>query len=80
MPNPPTLKADDVITLVGDLNASTVAAIIATGATAADLEIAYACVMGNDRQEGELGPLAGNAALIYDILQADPAYAPPADH
>lgn len=72
----PPLKHDDVVQLVGNLDDETIAAILATEATYADLELAYACIMGGDREEGELGPLAGAAARIYDILQDDSAFAP----
>lgn len=71
-----TLKRDDLVRLLGDVSDETIAAILATGATYADLELAYACIMGSDREEGQLGPLAGKAALIYDILQDEPAFAP----
>ncbi len=70
------LTHEDVVRLLGDVSDETVAAILATDATYADLEMAYACVMGDDRQEGQLGPLAGTTARIYDILQEDPAFAP----
>jgi hypothetical protein len=70
------LKRDDVVRLLGDVSDETVAAILASGATHADLEVAYACIMGSDREEGQLGPLAGGAARIYDILQNEPMFAP----
>lgn len=77
MSNQARLKALDVIRLLGDVDSSTVERILETGGTCADLEIAYFCFMGDsDRQEGQLGPLAGNAARIFDILKNDPILAP----
>ena len=73
----PPLTHEDVVRLLRDVSDETAAEILAIGATYADLEIAYACIIGGDREEGQLGPLAGNAARIYDILQDDPAFAPP---
>lgn len=75
----PPLTHEDVVHLLRDVSDETAAEILAIGATYADLEIAYACIIGDDREEGQLGPLAGNAARIYDILQDDPAFAPPDD-
>lgn len=66
----------DVVRLLGDVSPSTVERILVAGGSCADLEIAYFCLMGDsDRQEGELGPLAGKAALIFDILSEDPVLA-----
>lgn len=79
MERSPPLKHDDIVHLVGDIDDETIAGILMTEATYADLEIAYACIMGGDREEGELGPLSGAAAKIYDILQDDPAFAPAND-
>ena len=77
MANHTRLNALDVIRLLGDVESSTVARILETGGTGADLEIAYACFMGdNDRQEGQLGPLSGHAARIFEILRDDPMLAP----
>lgn len=76
---PPPLTHEDVVHLLRDVSDETAAEILATGATYADLEIAYACIVGDDREEGQLGPLAGCAAQIFDILQDDPAFAPPED-
>lgn len=77
MVNHTRLNALDVIRLLGDVESSTVTSILGTGGTGADLEIAYFCLMGdNDRQEGQLGPLAGNAARIFEILRNDPLLAP----
>lgn len=79
MKQPAKLDREDVVGLVGDVSDATVAAILAVGPSYADLEIAYSCLVGYDREEGELGPLDGNAARIYGILQADPTFAPPVD-
>lgn len=67
----------DVVRLLGDVSATTVERILETGGSCADLEIAYFCLMEDgDRQEGQLGPLAGKAAQIFDILSGDPMLAP----
>lgn len=77
MANNLRLNALDVIRLLGDVESTTVSSILATGGSGADLEIAYFCFMGdNDRQEGQLGPLTGNAARIFEILRNDPMLAP----
>lgn len=66
----------DIVRLLGDVSASTIERILATGGSCADLEIAYFCLMGEgDRREGKLGPLAGKAAQIFDILSEDPVLA-----
>jgi hypothetical protein len=70
------LKREDIVHILGEVSDGTVMAILASNGSYADLELAYACAMGDDRQEGQLGPLAGAAARIYDILQDDPAFAP----
>ena len=71
------LNALDVIQLLGDCEITTVTSILATGGSGADMELAYTCFMDdNDRQEGQLGSLSGNAARIFDILRNDPMLAP----
>lgn len=73
MANQDTANLIDVVRLLGDVSTSTVERILETGGSCADLEVAYFCVLGDgDRQEGELGPLAGKAAQILDILSEDP--------
>jgi hypothetical protein len=76
MPNPDgTLTPNEVATLVGDVEEATLAAIIAIGASAEELEEALAWANGEDDVMGELErPLAGNVALIYDLLTADEAF------
>lgn len=77
MSNQARLTALDVTRLLGDVSDSTVERILDTGGTCAELDIAYFCFMGdNDRQEGQLGPLDGNAARIFEILRNDPMLAP----
>ncbi len=74
------LNAEDIKRLLGDVTGSTIEGILETGGTCADLEIAYLCLVGDDdRREGQLGPLEGKAAQIFDILANDPAIAPPND-
>lgn len=80
MANLEKLSLIDVVRLLGDVSATTVERIVETGGSCADLEIAYFCLMGDsDRQEGQLGPLAGKAAQIFDILGDDPVLAPVID-
>ena len=66
------LSHDDVMRLCGDVVDSKVQAIIATGGTISDLEVALAWAAGEgDVMEEEGKPLEGAAAAIYDILTRD---------
>ena len=63
------LTHDDVVALVGDLDDGKVAEILATGATARDLNEAIAWAEEASDVMGKLGKrLGGRAALVYDIL------------
>lgn len=79
MANPNRVNASDILRILGDVDATTVERILETEGSLADLELAYFSLMGDDRQEGQLGPLAGKAAEIFDILLKDPAFAPTDD-
>lgn len=77
-PQPPRqqhLEHKDVAHLVGDLDDATIAAILATGATYAEIEQALKWI-GGGREEPRLDSegLSPTAELVYDILLADPAY------
>jgi hypothetical protein len=74
-PRPQHLEARDVAHLVGDLEDATIAAILATGATYAEIEQALKW-LGGGREEPRLNSegLNPTAEIVYDILLADPAY------
>jgi len=75
--NPSARRLDrrDIAHLVGDLEDTTVAAILATGATYAEIEQALKWI-GGGREEPRLNAegLSPNAEMVYDILLSDPAY------
>jgi hypothetical protein len=63
------LTHDDVVALVGDLDDAKVAEILATGATARDVDEAIAWAEEASDVMGKLGKrLGGRAAKVYDIL------------
>ena len=70
------LKRDDVLALVGPLDDGTIAGIIATRTTCADIEQALRLLgCGNDDElEREFTPAA---EAVHDMLAADPAFAAP---
>jgi hypothetical protein len=72
-----TLSSSEVRHLCGDLLDSTVAAVIATGATAEDVEAAAAWLEGQDDSLREARhALTGAAAAVYDVLaRGDDFYA-----
>lgn len=76
MANPNRANVNDILRLLGDVDATTVERILETEGSLADLETAYFSLMGDDRQEGQLGPLSGKASAILDILLKDPLFAP----
>lgn len=83
MPTPSTgsfanrLTRDDVLRIVGDVEDTTVAALLETGADHLELEQALMWVNGDGDYLGKLGrPLAGRIARAYDILLTDPAFEP----
>lgn len=64
------LGRDDVVRICGDILDWKVTAIIATGASVAEVEAACAWAAGQDELGQERGPLAGKTAEVYDILMA----------
>ena len=63
------LSRDEVAALVGDLGDAKIAEILATGATAADVNEAIAWAEAESDVMGKLGKrLGGRAARVYDIL------------
>lgn len=71
------LSAAEVIRLAGDLDDETVVAVIATGATAADIEQAVKWAGGDAESLGKSGySLTGVAAAVFDILTTCPAFIP----
>ena len=67
----PALSADEVRHVCGDLSDATVEAIIATGATAADLEAAVLWETRSFEVREEEHGLAGAAAEVREILAED---------
>ena len=66
---PPSLTLQDVKDVVGDLDDAKIAAIVATGANAEQLEEAMAWAAGESDVMGDLErPLTGAVAELYDIL------------
>lgn len=64
----------DVLRICGELIDWKVQAIIASGASVEEIEVAAAWAEGADDVMGEARkPLAGNVAKVYDILTADRA-------
>ena len=67
-----SLTHDEVRRLCGDIVDWKLGAIIATGASLAEVEEAVAFAAGADDVMGEeRKPLAGKVAEVYDILVAD---------
>ena len=77
---PPTqhLSHDDIVRIVGDLEDGTIAAILVTGATYAEIEQALKWA-GGSREEPRLNSegLTPRAELVCDILLADQGYSAP---
>ena len=75
------LSHHDVVFLAGEVDDEVVSAIVATGATYADVESAVLWASGSgDLVDRADHPLEGAAAAVYDILMADPLYAPEEEH
>jgi hypothetical protein len=71
------LSSDEVRRLAGSVADHTVIAILETGATIADLEVAVIYARGEGNYVDRAGhPLSGKAAQISDILAKDELYAP----
>jgi hypothetical protein len=67
--NPSSLTPQDVRDIAGDLDDAKIAAILATGANAEQLEEAMAWASGESDVMGDLErPLAGVVARLHDIL------------
>jgi hypothetical protein len=63
------IKLEDIRQLIGDVDDVDTTAIIATGATRAELEQAWLCAQGYGHVVGRNGyPLIGAAAQVFDIL------------
>ena len=67
----PALSADEVRRTCGDLPDATVEAILATGATAADLDAAVAWETRSFELRSEDHGLVGAAAAVREILAED---------
>jgi hypothetical protein len=69
------LERKDITHLVGDLEDGTIAAILASGATYAEIEQALKWI-GGGREEPRLNSegLSPTAERVYDILISDAAY------
>jgi hypothetical protein len=66
------LDAEQVRGLCGELLDDTVAKIIESGATLAELETALAWAKGQDDVMGEAEePLSGAAAVVFDLLASE---------
>lgn len=67
----PTL--DEIARLVGGEDAAVHTAILATGATFAEIEQALLAAQGVDEPLGQAAyPLEGRTAAVYEILTAEP--------
>ncbi|MDP9757168.1 UNVERIFIED_ORG: hypothetical protein QE446_005092 [Rhizobium sp. SORGH_AS260] len=67
-----TMKSDDVITILGPVDETLVADVIATGATQAELSEAVAWINNDEALIGEGRRLpAGRVAALVDLLTAD---------
>jgi hypothetical protein len=68
-PGPRSLTPQDVRDIVGDLDDAKIAALLAAGANAEQLEEAMAWASGESDVMGDLErPLAGVVGQLYDIL------------
>ena len=66
---PTGLEPHDVRRLCGEILDWKVDAILASGATESDLEVAVAWLTGADEATHEArAPIAGKAAVVYDLL------------
>ncbi|KWV57721.1 hypothetical protein AS026_30950 [Rhizobium altiplani] len=67
-----TMTSDDVIAVLGPVDETLVAEIIATGATQAELAEAFAWASNDEALLGEGRRLAtGRVAVLVDLLSAD---------
>lgn len=71
-PRPSGLSADDVRRIVGRIRDDRVTAILATGATAAEVTEAFTWLTSDEYLGGGLQrPLKGVVAEVYEILKPD---------
>ena len=74
-PTLPALTREDVVDALGELDDAVLAAILRTGATYADLEMAQIRAHGDAADLGKEGhELSPAAAAVYDILMRDPTF------
>lgn len=67
-----TMTSDDVIAVLGPVDETLVAEIIATGATQAELAEALAWATNDEVLIGDLRPLpTGKTAILVDLLVSD---------
>lgn len=67
-----TMTSDDVIAVLGPVDETLVAEVIATGATQAELAEAFAWASNDEVLLGEGRPLpTGRVAVLVDLLSAD---------
>lgn len=67
-----TIASDDVITILGPVDETLVADVIATGATQAELAEAFAWINNDEALIGEGRPLpSGRVATLVDLLVSD---------
>lgn len=68
----PGLSREELVKLCGDVPDWMITALLETGATAREVEIALLWAQGESDIAGEARvPLTGAAAAVYDILTAD---------
>lgn len=66
------LSTEEIRTVLGDIEDAKAAAILATGASRAELEEAYLYAQGEGDKVDRAGhPLTGIVAALFDILTAD---------
>ncbi len=72
----PVTSSAEVRHLVGPVADDTISAILKTGASVEDLEVAASYLQGEGNAVDRLGhPMSGKVAQLYDILTADELYA-----
>jgi hypothetical protein len=68
----PPASPEEIRRLVRTLTDNQVAAVVATGASLAEIEVAAAYAQGQGDMAGRTGrPLEGRSAAVFDILSAD---------
>jgi hypothetical protein len=74
--NEKSASSDDIRRLAGPVADHTIIAILETGASITDLEVAVMYARGEGQYDVTGHALTGNAALVADILAKDEIYAP----